>query len=201
MDVPQERRRLTAHDWAEAALGAIAEGGVPAVAVEPLATGLGATKGSFYWHFASRDALLTAAVELWEQRNTDAVIAGVETDAEPAHRLGVLLSRVTGSAAGARLEVNLLAAADHPLVGPAVRRVAARRLAYVVRLFEDLGFSPEQARHRGLLAYTAYLCQSELAVSVPGLLPPQETGQEAYTRSVLALLLAPGFGAAPDRGC
>jgi AcrR family transcriptional regulator len=191
---------LTAQDWAEAALAAIAEGGLAAVSVEPLAAGLGATKGSFYWHFSTRDALLTAAVELWERRNTDAVIAGVETDAEPAQRLEVLLARVTGRASASRLEVNLLAAADHPLVGPAVQRVAGRRLAYVVQLFADLGFPPAQARHRGLLAFTAYVGQAELAVGVPALLPQEETEQREYMRSVLGLLLTPGFDADQDGG-
>lgn len=196
MDMPQERRRLTADDWAQAALEAVAEGGVAAVAVEPLATGLGATKGSFYWHFANRDALLAAAVDLWERRNTDAVIAGVEADAEPARRLEVLFARVTGRGAGPRLEVNLLAASDHPLVGPAVRRVTARRLAYLVWLFTDLGFPPDQARYRGLLAFTAYVGQAELAVAAPDLLPRAGREQQEHLRSVLAALTSPGAGAA-----
>lgn len=46
--------RLSADDWAQAALDLIAEQGVGAVAVEPLARRLGVTKGSFYWHFLAR---------------------------------------------------------------------------------------------------------------------------------------------------
>ena len=57
-------------DWAAAALAAIADGGLAAVAVEPLAARLGTTKGSFYWHFANRDALLAAALALWEETTT-----------------------------------------------------------------------------------------------------------------------------------
>ena len=49
-----DKKTLTAEDWARAALEAIAEDGVTAVAVEPLARSLGVTKGSFYWHFANR---------------------------------------------------------------------------------------------------------------------------------------------------
>ena len=55
--------RLSAEDWAQAALDQIAEQGVASVAVEPLARRLGVTKGSFYWHFPSREALLVAALE------------------------------------------------------------------------------------------------------------------------------------------
>ena len=60
MDKPA---RLSAEDWALAALDVIAESGLASVAVEPLAKRLGVTKGSFYWHFPSRDALLVAALE------------------------------------------------------------------------------------------------------------------------------------------
>ena len=198
MEMSQERRRLTADDWAQAALAAVAQGGVAAVSVEPLAARLGATKGSFYWHFANRDALLTAAVELWERRNTDAVIAGVEADAEPARRLELLFARVTGRGADERLEVNLLAASDHPLVGPAVRRVTARRLAYVVRLFTELGFAPDEARYRGLLAFTAYVGLAELAVAVPDLLPQDGPAQQDHLESVLAALTSPPPGGDPS---
>jgi len=55
-----ERTRLSADDWEQAALDLIATQGVNAVAVEPLARQLGVTKGSFYWHFPTREALLAA---------------------------------------------------------------------------------------------------------------------------------------------
>ncbi|MBP8098362.1 MAG: helix-turn-helix transcriptional regulator, partial [Arenimonas sp.] len=58
-----EKPRLSAEDWARAALDVIAEQGLAAVAVEPLARRLGVTKGSFYWHFPSREALLVAALQ------------------------------------------------------------------------------------------------------------------------------------------
>src|SRR6266851_4133119 len=75
------RRRLTADDWAAAALSAIAESGLSAVAVEPLAVRLGTTKGSFYWHFASRAALLEAALSRWERQTTTDVAARVRASA------------------------------------------------------------------------------------------------------------------------
>ncbi|HEX7111773.1 MAG TPA: helix-turn-helix domain-containing protein, partial [Mizugakiibacter sp.] len=53
----QERSRLSADDWELGALDLIAEQGVNALAVEALARRLGVTKGSFYWHFRTREAL------------------------------------------------------------------------------------------------------------------------------------------------
>ena len=56
--MPRETKNvLSANDWAEAALSAIAARGIEGVAIEPLARELGVTKGSFYWHFANRNAL------------------------------------------------------------------------------------------------------------------------------------------------
>ncbi len=89
---------LTAEDWVRAALRALAKGGVGAVAVEPLAQQLGVTKGSFYWHFPTRDALLSAALEHWEKESTEAVIVAVDTIADPRDRLMRLGAAVVGGA-------------------------------------------------------------------------------------------------------
>jgi AcrR family transcriptional regulator len=67
--------RLNAQDWADAALIALRSSGAGGVAIEPLARALGATKGSFYWHYRNRKALLEAALGRWEAQETDAVIA------------------------------------------------------------------------------------------------------------------------------
>ena len=61
---------LTMTDWTEAALQLIAEAGLGALTVQALAARLGVTKGSFYWHFASRSELLHTALERWEKRVT-----------------------------------------------------------------------------------------------------------------------------------
>ncbi|MBM7092942.1 helix-turn-helix transcriptional regulator, partial [Streptomyces sp. S12] len=80
---PERSGRLSADDWAQAALDLIAEQGVAAVAVEPLARRLGVTKGSFYWHFPSRDALLVAALERWEKVEQETVFGQLEPIPDP----------------------------------------------------------------------------------------------------------------------
>ena len=153
----EERSRLTPQDWSRAALQAMSTGGLAAVAVEPLAAALGTTKGSFYWHFRNRDALVEASLALWEQEHTEAVIALVEAETDPLARLRTLLTVVIGSTGEDSLELAVLATADHPLVAPVLARVTQRRIDYTVRLFRGLGFSAAQARHRGLLAFTRRL--------------------------------------------
>ncbi|MEO6264178.1 MAG: helix-turn-helix domain-containing protein, partial [Luteimonas sp.] len=86
--------RLSADDWAQAALDLIAEQGVAAVAVEPLARRLGVTKGSFYWHFPSRDALLQAALERWEKVEQETVFGQLEAVPDPRERLHALFQLV-----------------------------------------------------------------------------------------------------------
>src|SRR5215213_5696405 len=129
MGMPKGKREaLTAADWTEAALAALARGGLSAVAVEPLAKELGATKGSFYWHFADRQALLEATLELWERRDTDQVIAAIDETQDAQTRLRNLLrlaftsviDRSTGGAG--TVELALQASASHPLVAPTLSR-------------------------------------------------------------------------------
>jgi AcrR family transcriptional regulator len=55
---------------------------------------LGVTKGSFYWHFPSRDALLASTLERWEQYELDKVFARLEAIADPKERLRELFRRV-----------------------------------------------------------------------------------------------------------
>lgn len=169
-----ERKRLSAEDWVAAALEALATGGVAAVAVEPLAARLGATKGSFYWHFGGRDALLEAALLRWEHIDTEEVIALVETEPDVRARLRMLLIVALGGH-GHRpadsVELALQPTAAHPLVAPVLARVTRRRLAYLAGLFAELGFAPDDARQRSLLAYTAYLGHAQLAHATPGAAP------------------------------
>jgi AcrR family transcriptional regulator len=191
-NTPTERRRLSRSDWAAAALDAIGEGGLAAVAVEPLATRLRTTKGSFYWHFPNRDALVAAALDQWERTSTDAVMAEVDAAADdPGARLRLLFKRVTELASRDRIEVALLANADHPLVAPALERVTRRRMDHCAALFADLGFAAADGRRRAVLAYSAYLGHAQLAHSTPDLLPRSQAARRSYLDHVLATLAAP----------
>jgi AcrR family transcriptional regulator len=183
------RRRLSPQNWIDAALAAIAEGGLAAVAVEPLAQRLGTSKGSFYWHFENRDALLVAALAHWEEQYTAAVTAeNTKTANDPVHRLRLLIRRVTALAETDSVYVALIATADHPVVSPVLTRITERRLEYTAALFRDIGFPPREARHRSLLAYSAHLGHTELARSAPGALPTKRADQEAYLQYVVATL-------------
>jgi AcrR family transcriptional regulator len=131
--------RLSAEDWAQAALDLIAEQGVGAVAVEPLARRLGVTKGSFYWHFPSRDALLQAALERWELFEQEQVFGSLEDVPDPRVRLRQLFQMVAHEVQPHIIYSELLKALDHPMVRPVIDRVSQRRLDYLVASFRQAG--------------------------------------------------------------
>jgi AcrR family transcriptional regulator len=181
--------RLSAADWARAALTAIEEGGLGAVAVEPLAARLGATKGSFYWHFPNRETLIDAALRLWEHEHTESVITQIEAHADPAASLRQLFALVVGYSRHDRIEVALLATADHPLVAPVMRRVTERRVSYVASLFEELGVPPAEARRRSLLAVSVYLGHVQFAHAAPGTLPSDPDEWQLHIEEMSEILL------------
>ena len=149
--------RLSAEDWAQAALDLIAELGVAAVAVEPLARRLGVTKGSFYWHFPSRDALLQAALERWEAVEQEMVFGKLEAVSDPRERLRALFQLVAHEFKSHIVYSELLKALDHPTVSPVIGRVSQRRFDWLAASFRQAGLSRTDAQHRARLAYAAYV--------------------------------------------
>ena len=153
----RSRTRLSREDWIEAALQALADGGPREVAVERLAARLGATKGSFYWHFEDREELISEALPTWEREATDALIEELREGADPVERLQA------GMVAGTELEeeehpdVRLLPSASDPVVGDVVRRMQHKRLDFLAEVFRDAGFPPAESRLRARLAYSLYL--------------------------------------------
>jgi AcrR family transcriptional regulator len=183
----------------EAARAAMAEGGIDAVAVEPLARRLGVTKGSFYWHFKDRRALLEATLEGWERESTDAVIAAsrrVEDTRERLIRLGEeAFGEIPrdGDDSGKVLlkhgvELAISDAADDDVVRPFLRRVTEHRIGYLEECFRALGVPTEEARYRAILVYAAHAGTFKLLRDAPDLMP-RGKDYEAYRRHLLSTFL------------
>lgn len=179
--------RLTRDDWAAAALGALAEGGPAAVAVEPVAARLSASKSSFYWLFSNRQALLDAALERWERIQTDEILPRLAAIADPAERLRLLAHHAFAGEEGSHLALRLLTESDDPAVGRVAGRVTRRRLGVMEAAFTELGHPPEVARYYATASYSAYL--GAAALRRVGAAPDDP---HAYVDAVLT-----AFGAAP----
>jgi TetR/AcrR family transcriptional repressor of nem operon len=80
---PSAREKLL-----EAALGVIRAQGYAATTVDDLCEQAGVTKGAFFHHFPTKDALAVAAADYWSEK-TSALFAGADY-----HRHGDPLSRV-----------------------------------------------------------------------------------------------------------
>lgn len=156
---------LDASAWVEAAFDVLAEGGIDAVRVDPLAKRLGVTRGSFYWHFKDRAALHQAMLKQWRKRATYAVGDRIERAASNADgRLRRTLA-LPGSgpraarAAAIEFAIRLWARSDAEAAA-AVRKIDRLRLDYYANLFAERGCGAEEARERAYLFYAALMAQA-----------------------------------------
>jgi AcrR family transcriptional regulator len=172
---------LTAADWAEAALQLIAEKGLRALTIGALAARLGVTKGSFYWHFTGRGALLAAALARWEGTTTETIQA---LDAVPDHRrrLELILQASSQPPRSRSLYAALAEAAEDPVVRKVLNRVATLRIDYLERSYAALGFPAALAKANAVFAYAAYRGVLQLAHEAPASLPAEWTAYADLTR-------------------
>ena len=169
--------------WEAAALDALERGGLAAVAVEPLARALGVTKGSFYWHFGSRQELIAATVARWERLHVDGPLERLAPVPDPRERLEALLAAAGGKPPS--IFLRMLDAVDEPVVAAAVARAAQRRVDFLAQAYRELGLSRPRARRQALLAYSAYVGRAHLSRDAPEVLGDER----ALARHIAELLI------------
>jgi len=184
----KERSTLSAGDWEQQALMLMAEKGIRAVAIESLARRMGVTKGSFYWHFPNRDALLEQSLLRWEKHDEANLQASLGAIADPRERLRSFFRRTGREQLTHDVYSSLLSAADHPKVEPLLERVAERRMRHIEAAFGEIGFNPEESSHRARLTYSTYLGFLQLQRQHQA---PQLSSEEfeAYMIHVIATLI------------
>jgi AcrR family transcriptional regulator len=189
--VPQgrrpSRRPLTRDDWIEAGIAAIQRYGLRGAAVEPLAEDLGATKGSFYWHFRDRNALLQAIADSWEYTHTEQRIKQLDRIADPWERYQEAVAWLRDDASEGGMLALMLWNSDSPQLRPALDRVMRKRLDFSLRLRAELGLTEPDAGLHVVLSYATWLGLYLLRRGAPELVeaagPP-----EALTDYVTRLL-------------
>ena len=195
--------RLSREDWIIAALRAASRQGVSGIAVEPLAKSLGATKGSFYWHFRDRGELVMAALERWEREGTEAVIATLSPLDDARVRLRRLFEALFVTPhpepadgafqvgrGGKALDLSSALTADGEATDAAelIDRVTNRRIAWIAEQLGELGVETAEARRRALLAYAAYIGHSRLARGAMSSLPQDGPDMQHFVDSMLRVL-------------
>jgi AcrR family transcriptional regulator len=182
--------RLSRDDWISAAYESFSEDGIAAVAVEPVARRLGATKGSFYWHFDDRQALVDAVLERWRDLETERLIAEVEELDAPTERLARLFELIARRTTERSGERTLYADAAAAHVREPVAAVTERRVAYVAGLLRSAGIPPLDARRRAVTIVSAVIGYQQLVSS--GWEPASDP--RALVDTLFAIATAPASG-------
>jgi len=188
----------TAGDWIEVALDVISRDGVEAAAIEPLARLLKVSKGSFYWHFANRQALLDAALARWQKSETDDVIEAASGEEDPIKRIERLFIEVVSNRRTAPLYLAFSSSSD-PAVKKVMRTVSRERLRFLRECYENLGLSKIEADHWALLAYTAYLGALHLRRDAPAEVPKGAAFPRYVQHLLTTLIPRATFRVSPSR--
>lgn len=157
--------RLSREDWISAAYETLSESGWRSLSVEALAKHLGVTKGSFYWHFKDRAALLNAVLDRW---NEQLVIGRTEASGgTPQDKIRFMLDIVVNARRPGRrgsLELAMRTwARQDPNVASVVDSVDQYRLDYTAGLFRQAGFTEEEAEARAMLLFSYIFSQGILS--------------------------------------
>ena len=146
----------------------------------------GCHQGAASIGISSRDALLRAALERWEQVRLMSV-RPAEAVADPRERMRELFCRSRTKSARI-IYSELLKTLDHPVVQPVMQRVSKRRLDYLMLAFRQLGMVRADAQHRAHLTYAAYVgfLQLSLQLGQPRL---QQAEFDAYVDHVIQTLI------------
>ena len=117
--------------------------------IEELCQKMGVTRGSFYWHFQSRDDFVSALVKYWMDWSTqNAIVAVNGTKGNASERLRALAEYITEKDLG-RYDMIMHSWALHePQVAKMVQKVDEQRLAFIRSLFEEMGFSGDELEMR-----------------------------------------------------
>ena len=171
-------------EWIGAAAQAMSDGGLEAVRVEAIARDLSVTKGSFYWHFKDRPALLEAVLERWEEAARSSLEAAA-AQPTPEQRIGSLfrqLARPTGGLSDA--EVRAWARRERA-VAERVAEMELRRVVFLKEQLSAMGASLVDAHRRAEAGYLAAIAWLERASRTPWM----KSDYAAFVRDVFRLLL------------
>lgn len=154
---PAERTQLDPSRWVDNAIDVLASEGVTGLRVEVLAKRCGVTKGSFYWHFKDRQALLDAVLLRWKEgrirdiEKTTSVSPGQERD---QLHFAIEVYGAVRNRKGMAIELAVRDWARHDAhAARIVESVDLYRLDCTRKLFVAAGMSDAEAKSRSLLLY------------------------------------------------
>nr|WP_090281521.1 TetR/AcrR family transcriptional regulator [Mycolicibacterium komanii]CRL78044.1 transcriptional regulator [Mycolicibacterium komanii] len=153
---PARTPRLSVDDWIQAGYEILAEQGIKALKLDALCGRVGATKGSFYWHFTDMAGYRSALVRAWgEVRDDDRRHFTALSDLPPRERLSRMMSALVDARHRTLERAMREWARTDEEVAAGVRASDRRVLEAVRQAFIDDGFDPEEADLRANATFAA----------------------------------------------
>jgi AcrR family transcriptional regulator len=160
--------RLSVDDWVQAGYEILAEEGIKALKLDRLCARVGATKGSFYWHFADMAGYRNAMIAAWgELRDEDRRHFSELAALPPRERLSQMMAALVDTLHWA-LECSMREwARTDDAVAESVRASDTRVLGAVRQAFVDYGFDEDEADLRANGTFAAGIGFLHLSGSRP----------------------------------
>ncbi|MFB9148773.1 TetR/AcrR family transcriptional regulator [Roseovarius ramblicola] len=199
---PDRPARLTGDDWIECALAVLVESGIEAVQITALARRLDVTRGSFYWHFESREALLDALLTEWRARNTGVMVEALEGTTTLDDGILALFSVwVDHRRFDPRLDQAVRDWARHSeQLRGVVKAEDAARVRAISAFYKRHEFDPKEAFIRARVIYFTQISYYALHLEEDEAIPERMSYLEAYFRSFTGRDIDPAIAAAYRQG-
>lgn len=148
--------RRSVDSWIEAGYTILAEEGIKALKLDRLCARVGATKGSFYWHFSDMASYRAALVKAWgELRDEDRRFFADASGVLPRARLSQMMASLVTPRHWTLERAMREWARTDPAVAASVRASDQRVLDAVRQAFRDHGFDANEADLRANATFAA----------------------------------------------
>lgn len=150
-------------DWIELGYKLFSVQGISGIVIEKMAAKLGCNKSSFYWHFKTKKDFVDELIRFWIAKETEEIIQEVEKADTPQERLDSFLTIAFVNAPYLEFIFFLKRyAKNNEEVQEVIDQVDRRRLEFSARLFQDLGYSRQDALVKAGIFYKYLIGYHEL---------------------------------------
>jgi AcrR family transcriptional regulator len=166
-EINKSKVRLSREDWLDEALNILATEGNRLLTIESLCNRLGVSRGSFYWHFKSRDEFLSSIVDHWIDQSTMRIteeLSSVELSARD--RLFKLVEFIQQDEYCKHELPIRLWAIKQPNTLESIQRMDRKRYEFVRAHFEEMGFSGDELEMRTQTFVIYYSFQNALSIDM-----------------------------------
>jgi AcrR family transcriptional regulator len=148
--------RFNKEDWLSLGADLLGKEGPDALTLERLTKAAGRTRGSFYHHFANREAFLTGLMDWWRQRAIDSLAARIQAAPGPETLRSILRAVPSEWDAAFERGIRRLAVSE-PVVKDALINIDETRIAGLAATIALLRPDVEDPRSLAFIQYAAVI--------------------------------------------